>query len=127
MKSVYPKSIKKVKKYKDMNVNDVSSSQNPKTLLQMLVSRAGYGQPHYKIKHMNDNQFRAMVEFNGMQFVGRPCYKKRSAEQEVAMKALAWLTSASHSLPIRKNNEAIPLTKMKKKECELVKSIASRW
>ncbi|GLJ55299.1 hypothetical protein SUGI_1186650 [Cryptomeria japonica] len=109
-----------------MNVNDVSSSQNPKSLLQTLVPRAGYGQPHYKTKHMNDNQFRAMVEFNGMQFVGRPCYKKRSAEQEAAMEALAWLTSASHSLLVGKNNEAMPLTKMKKKECQLVKSIASR-
>lgn len=56
----------KVKKSKDMNVNDVSSSQNPKSLFQTLRSRAGYGQPRYKTKHMNDNQFRAMVEFNEM-------------------------------------------------------------
>lgn len=57
--------------------------------------------------------------------MGRPCYKKRSAEQEAAMETLAWITGASRSLPAGKNNEVMPPMKMKKKERELVKRVAS--
>ncbi|KAH9322752.1 hypothetical protein KI387_017391, partial [Taxus chinensis] len=107
-----------VKKSKDGIVDPHSSSQNPKSLLQTLVSKAGYGQPHYKTIHSNNNQFRGMVEFNGMQFVGKPCNRKRSAEQDAAMEALAWLTGASRPAPASKSNDAV-LKKPKKREREL--------
>lgn len=90
------------------------TDENPKSLLQTLVSRSGYGQPKYKEKHLKNNQFRAMVEFNGMQFVGKPCRNKKLAEKDAAMEALAWLTGASRPTSSPTSNEAIPPKKDKK-------------
>lgn len=90
------------------------TDENPKSLLQTLVSRSGYGQPKYKEKHLKDNQFRAMVEFNGMQFVGKPCRNKKLAEKDAAMEALAWLTGASRPTFSLTSNEAMPPKKEKK-------------
>eukprot|EP00252_Welwitschia_mirabilis_P023873 TRINITY_DN6872_c0_g1_i1.p1 TRINITY_DN6872_c0_g1~~TRINITY_DN6872_c0_g1_i1.p1 ORF type:complete len:675 (+),score=149.14 TRINITY_DN6872_c0_g1_i1:215-2026(+) len=68
---------------------------NPKSLLQTLLSRAGYGQPQYKTKQLRNNGFRAMVEFKGMQFVGKEHRNKKLAEKDAAMEALSWLTGVS--------------------------------
>ncbi|XP_021749282.1 DExH-box ATP-dependent RNA helicase DExH5, mitochondrial-like isoform X1 [Chenopodium quinoa] len=64
---------------------------NSKSQLQTLVTRAGYTAPTYKVKQLSNNQFRATVEFNGMQIMGRPCNNKKSAEKDAASEALEWL------------------------------------
>ncbi|WCJ19148.1 ATP-dependent RNA helicase putative [Euphorbia peplus] len=68
---------------------------NPKSLLQTLLMRAGHSPPKYKTKHLKTNEFRALVEFKGMQFVGKPKKNKQLAERDAAIEALAWLTSTS--------------------------------
>uniref|UniRef100_A0A7C9ADX3 RNA helicase n=1 Tax=Opuntia streptacantha TaxID=393608 RepID=A0A7C9ADX3_OPUST len=65
---------------------------NPKSLLQTLLMRAGHSPPKYKTKHLKTNEFRALVEFKGMQFVGKPQRNKQLAEKDAAIEALAWLT-----------------------------------
>lgn len=65
---------------------------NPKSLLQTLLMRAGHSPPKYKVKHLKTNEFRALVEFKGMQFVGKPKRNKQLAERDAAIEALAWLT-----------------------------------
>lgn len=65
---------------------------NPKGLLQTLLMRAGHAAPKYKTKHLKTNEFRALVEFKGMQFIGKPKKSKLLAEKDVAVEALAWLT-----------------------------------
>lgn len=65
---------------------------NPKNLLQTLLMRAGHSPPKYKTKHLKTNEFRALVEFKGMQFVGKPQRNKQLAEKDAAIEALAWLT-----------------------------------
>ncbi|KAK6933661.1 Helicase, C-terminal [Dillenia turbinata] len=68
---------------------------NPKSLLQTLLMRAGHSPPKYKTKHLKTNEFRALVEFKGMQFVGKPKKNKQLAERDAAVEALAWLTPTS--------------------------------
>ncbi|XP_058213075.1 DExH-box ATP-dependent RNA helicase DExH3 [Rhododendron vialii] len=68
---------------------------NPKSLLQTLMMRAGHSPPKYKTKHLKTNEFRALVEFKGMQFVGKPKKNKQLAERDAAIEALAWLTQTS--------------------------------
>ncbi|KAK8357775.1 hypothetical protein V6Z12_A05G439500 [Gossypium hirsutum] len=68
---------------------------NPKSLLQTLLMRAGHSPPKYKTKHLKTNEFRALVEFKGMQFVGKPMKNKQLAERDAAVEALAWLTHTS--------------------------------
>lgn len=64
---------------------------NSKSQLQTLLTRAGYAPPVYKTKQLKNNQFRATVEFNGMQIMGQPCNNKKSAEKDAAAEALQWL------------------------------------
>ncbi|OVA04864.1 Helicase [Macleaya cordata] len=68
---------------------------NSKNQLQTLLTRAGHQTPVYKTKQLKNNQFRAMVEFNGMQFVGQPCGSKKFAEKDAAAEALQWLAGES--------------------------------
>ncbi|KAL8265856.1 hypothetical protein R6Q59_003200 [Mikania micrantha] len=70
---------------------------NPKSLLQTLLMRAGHSPPKYKTKHLKTNEFRALVEFKGMQFVGKPKRNKQLAERDAAVEALGWLTHTSGS------------------------------
>ncbi|KAL0406692.1 UNVERIFIED_CONTAM: DExH-box ATP-dependent RNA helicase DExH3 [Sesamum latifolium] len=70
---------------------------NPKSLLQTLLMRAGHSPPKYKTKHLKTNEFRALVEFKGMQFVGKPKKNKVVAEKDAAIEALAWLTHTSEN------------------------------
>ncbi|KAJ6433099.1 hypothetical protein OIU84_020182 [Salix udensis] len=70
---------------------------NPKSLLQTQLLRSGHSPPKYKTKHLKTNEFRALVEFKGMQFVGKPKSNKQLAEGDAAIEALAWLTHTSNN------------------------------
>ncbi|XP_007010588.2 PREDICTED: DExH-box ATP-dependent RNA helicase DExH3 [Theobroma cacao] len=85
------------KKPKDSTDNSrfTKDGTNPKSLLQTLLMRAGHSPPKYKTKHLKTNEFRALVEFKGMQFVGKPKKNKQLAERDAAIEALAWLTHTS--------------------------------
>ncbi|KAL2344743.1 hypothetical protein Fmac_006028 [Flemingia macrophylla] len=64
---------------------------NSKGQLQTLLARAGYGAPFYTTKQLKNGQFRAAVEFNGVQITGQPFNKKKNAEKDAAAEALRWL------------------------------------
>ncbi|XP_050281080.1 DExH-box ATP-dependent RNA helicase DExH3 [Quercus robur] len=84
------------KKPRESNENRFTKDgTNPKSLLQTLLMRAGHSPPKYKTKHLKTNEFRALVEFKGMQFVGKPKKNKQLAERDAAIEALAWLTHTS--------------------------------
>lgn len=85
------------KKPKEISESDrfTRDGANPKGLLQTLLMRAGHSPPKYKTKHLKTNEFRALVEFKGMQFVGKPKKNKQLAERDAAIEALAWLTHTS--------------------------------
>nr|XP_048326645.1 LOW QUALITY PROTEIN: DExH-box ATP-dependent RNA helicase DExH3 [Ziziphus jujuba var. spinosa] len=68
---------------------------NPKSLLQTLIMRAGHSPPKYKPKHLKTNEYSALVEFKGLQFVGKPKKNKQLAGRDAAVEALAWLTHTS--------------------------------
>ncbi|KAF5180934.1 Dexh-box atp-dependent rna helicase dexh3 [Thalictrum thalictroides] len=68
-----------------------------KNQLQTLLSRAGREAPTYRSKQLVNNQFRSMVEFNGMQFKGKPCSTKKLSEKDAAAEALQWLMGESKS------------------------------
>lgn len=70
---------------------------NSKSKLQTLVTRAGYAAPTYKVKQLPNNQFRATVEFNGMQITGKPCSNKKAAEKDAAAEALEWLMGGTQT------------------------------
>ncbi|XP_015074293.1 DExH-box ATP-dependent RNA helicase DExH5, mitochondrial isoform X1 [Solanum pennellii] len=72
---------------------------NAKSQLQTLLNRAGYATPTYKSLQLNNNQFRATVEFNGMQIMGRPCNNKKQAEKDAAAEALEWLLEGHRAGP----------------------------
>ncbi|XP_077219815.1 DExH-box ATP-dependent RNA helicase DExH3-like [Tasmannia lanceolata] len=90
---------------------------NSKSQLQTLVTRAGHGAPIYQTKALKNNQFRASVEFNGMQFIGKPCNNKKLAEKDAAAEALQWLTGGNPS-PQHENIDHVSmlLKKSKKKQ-----------
>ncbi|XP_057491891.1 DExH-box ATP-dependent RNA helicase DExH3 isoform X2 [Actinidia eriantha] len=83
---------------------------NPKSLLQTLLMRAGHSPPKYKTKHLKTNEFRALVELKGMQFVGKPKKNKQLAERDAAIEALAWLTQTSDKSQDRDDNSAPDVT-----------------
>ncbi|XVF84733.1 hypothetical protein PTKIN_Ptkin17bG0061900 [Pterospermum kingtungense] len=70
---------------------------NSKSQLQTLLARAGYVAPTYRTKQLKNNQFRATVEFNGMQIMGQPCNSKKSAEKDAAAEALQWLMGCTQT------------------------------
>ncbi|KOM49657.1 hypothetical protein LR48_Vigan08g048400 [Vigna angularis] len=83
---------------------------NPKSLLQTLLMRAGHSPPKYKTKHLKTNEFRALVEFKGMQFVGKPKRNKQLAERDAAIEALAWLTHTSDNNQPEDDNSPTDVT-----------------
>uniref|UniRef100_A0A6V7QXA0 Helicase C-terminal domain-containing protein n=1 Tax=Ananas comosus var. bracteatus TaxID=296719 RepID=A0A6V7QXA0_ANACO len=85
--------------------NIVKDRTNPKSLLQTLLMRAGHSPPKYKTKHLKTNEFRAIVEFKGMQFVGKPKRNKQLAERDAAIEALGWLTHTSDSSKQYENDD----------------------
>ncbi|GAB2228600.1 hypothetical protein Droror1_Dr00022720 [Drosera rotundifolia] len=74
-----------------------SGGDNSKNQLQTLVTRAGHQPPFYSVKQLSNNQFRATVEFNGMQITGRPCNNKKGAEKDAAAEALEWLKGGTQT------------------------------
>lgn len=93
----------------DGKSNLIKDGMNPKSLLQTLLMRAGHTPPKYKVKHLKTNEFRAMVEFKGMQFVGKPKRNKQLAERDAAIEALAWLTQTSGVKPQDEGDDDSPL------------------
>ncbi|KAJ7982481.1 putative ATP-dependent RNA helicase [Quillaja saponaria] len=91
---VFGRESKRPKESSD-NSKFTKDGTNPKSLLQTLLMRAGHSPPKYKTKHLKTNEFRALVEFKGMQFVGKPKKNKQLAERDAAVEALAWLTHTS--------------------------------
>ncbi|XP_051122066.1 DExH-box ATP-dependent RNA helicase DExH5, mitochondrial-like isoform X2 [Andrographis paniculata] len=73
------------------NTESGPGGDNSKSQLQTLLTRAGYAAPRYKTNQLKINQFRAIVEFNGMQIAGQPCNNKKQAEKDAAAEALRWL------------------------------------
>ncbi|KAF9599180.1 hypothetical protein IFM89_035639 [Coptis chinensis] len=94
---VFGRESKKVRETSENGGNNsfMKDGTNPKSLLQTLLMRAGHSPPKYKTKHLKTNEFRALVEFKGMQFVGKPKKNKQLAERDAAVEALAWLTHTS--------------------------------
>ncbi|PIA63667.1 hypothetical protein AQUCO_00201187v1 [Aquilegia coerulea] len=74
-----------------------AGGDNSKNQLQTLLSRAGHEAPTYRTKQLINNHFRSMVEFNGMQFKGKPCSTKKLSEKDAAAEALQWLMGESKS------------------------------
>lgn len=87
---------------------------NSKSQLQTLLTRAGYAAPSYKTKQLKNNQFRATVEFNGMQIMGQPCNNKKSAEKDAAAEALQWLVGGTQTSQEYINHMSMLLKKSKK-------------
>ncbi|XP_058184663.1 DExH-box ATP-dependent RNA helicase DExH5, mitochondrial-like isoform X3 [Rhododendron vialii] len=87
---------------------------NSKSQLQTLLTRAGYAAPTYKTKQLNNNQFRATVEFKGMQIMGRPCNNKKQAEKDAAAEALECLMGGTHRGHDYVENMSMMLKKSKK-------------
>ncbi|XP_078154848.1 DEA(D/H)-box RNA helicase family protein isoform X1 [Carex rostrata] len=87
--------LTKIDNNSNKNNNLIKDGMNPKSLLQTLLMRAGHTPPKYKTKHLKTNEFRAIVEFKGMQFVGKPKKNKQLAERDAAIEALGWLTQTS--------------------------------
>ena len=92
---VFGRESKKPREPCDSSDRFTKDGTNPKSLLQTLLMRAGHSPPKYKTKHLKTNEFRALVEFKGMQFVGKPKKNKQLAERDAAIEALAWLTHTS--------------------------------
>lgn len=87
---------------------------NSKSQLQTLLTRAGYNAPSYKTKQLKNNQFLSLVEFNGMQIMGKPCSNKKSAEKDAAAEALTWLMGGTQTGLEYINHMSIMLKKSKK-------------
>ncbi|GLT88688.1 hypothetical protein SLE2022_067030 [Rubroshorea leprosula] len=106
---VFGRESKKPKNSSDEN-RFTRDGTNPKSLLQTLLMRAGHSPPKYKTKHLKTNEFRALVEFKGMQFVGKPKKNKQLAERDAAIEALAWLTHTSDKNQDEDNNSPPDVT-----------------
>lgn len=98
------------KKQASGNDKFTKDGTNPKSLLQTLLMRAGHSPPKYKTKHLKTNEFRALVEFKGMQFVGKPKKNKQLAERDAAIEALAWLTHTSDNSANSDDDSPIDVT-----------------
>ncbi|KAF8393968.1 hypothetical protein HHK36_020170 [Tetracentron sinense] len=88
---------------------------NSKSQLQTLLTRGGHETPTYKTKPLKNQQFRATVEFNRMQFMGQPCNNKKLAEKDAATEALQWLRGGTQSHPVDFDHMSMLMTKSKKK------------
>ncbi|KAK8916437.1 putative pre-mRNA-splicing factor ATP-dependent RNA helicase [Platanthera zijinensis] len=87
---------------------------NPKSQLQTILTRAGHGNPSYRMKQLKNQQFRAMVMFNGMEFIGQPCMNKKQAEKNAASEALEWLIGGASSGSRELEHLSLGLKKSKK-------------
>ncbi|XAR54513.1 RNA helicase [Bertholletia excelsa] len=105
---VFGRESKKPRQSSSENDRFTRDGTNPKSLLQTLLMRAGHSPPKYKTKHLKTNEFRALVEFKGMQFVGKPKRNKQLAERDAAIEALAWLTQTSDNTQDNDNDNSLP-------------------
>ncbi|KAL9324999.1 hypothetical protein ACSQ67_005644 [Phaseolus vulgaris] len=87
---------------------------NTKGQLQTLLTRAGYGAPFYTTKQLKNNEFRATVEFNGVQIMGQPYSNKKNAEKDAAAEALQWLMGSIQTGDEDTNHMTMLLKKSKK-------------
>ncbi|KAK8965211.1 putative pre-mRNA-splicing factor ATP-dependent RNA helicase [Platanthera guangdongensis] len=87
---------------------------NPKSQLQTILTRAGHDNPSYRMKQLKNQQFRAMVMFNGMEFIGQPCMNKKQAEKNAASEALEWLIGGASSGSRELEHLSLGLKKSKK-------------
>ncbi|KAK7348858.1 hypothetical protein VNO80_23591 [Phaseolus coccineus] len=87
---------------------------NTKGQLQTLLTRAGYGAPFYTTKQLKNNEFRATVEFNGVQIMGQPYSNKKNAEKDAAAEALQWLMGRIQTGNEDTNHMTMLLKKSKK-------------
>ncbi|GAB2246649.1 hypothetical protein Droror1_Dr00002142 [Drosera rotundifolia] len=92
---VFGRECRKPRESIDKSARFTRDGANPKSLLQTLLMRAGHHPPKYKTKHLKTNEFRALVEFSGHQFVGKPKRNKQLAERDAAIEGLAYLTQTS--------------------------------
>ncbi|KAL9262800.1 DExH-box ATP-dependent RNA helicase DExH3-like protein [Drosera capensis] len=92
---VFGRECRKPREPIDKSARFTRDGANPKSLLQTLLMRAGHHPPKYKTKHLKTNEFRALVEFSGHQFVGKPKRNKQLAERDAAIEGLAYLTQTS--------------------------------
>ncbi|KAH9610799.1 hypothetical protein KSS87_023690 [Heliosperma pusillum] len=106
---VFGRESRKPKDLSDNNSKFSKDGTNPKSLLQTLLMRAGHSPPKYKTKHLKTNDFRALVEFKGMQFVGKPRRNKQLAERDAAIEALAWLTHTDNKTQDDNDEDSPPL------------------
>ncbi|CAH8254939.1 unnamed protein product [Arabidopsis lyrata] len=113
-KALSPTPTKKLKEVGTQLQN--SGGENNKNQLQTLLARAGHGSPVYKTRQLKNNQFRAMVTFNGLDFMGKPCGSKKNAEKDAAHEALLWLQGESKSSLNDLNHMSILLKKNKSKK-----------
>ncbi|KAF5193581.1 Atp-dependent rna helicase protein [Thalictrum thalictroides] len=109
---VFGRESKKLRETSEASGNNsfTKDGTNPKSLLQTLLMRAGHSPPKYKTKHLKTNEFRALVEFKGMQFVGKPKKNKQLAERDAAIEALAWLTHTSDKNQNEDDNTPLDVT-----------------
>lgn len=91
-----------------------SEGDNPKGQLQTMLTRAGHSNPSYRMKQLKNQQFRAVVVFNGMEFVGQPCTNKKQAEKNAALEALEWLIGGASSGSREFEHLSLGLKKSKK-------------
>ncbi|WOL01197.1 DExH-box ATP-dependent RNA helicase DExH3 [Canna indica] len=104
------------KKTKSLLTSSTGGGDNAKNQLQTMLTRAGHQNPTYKTKQLKNNQFRAMVEFNGMQFIGQPCSNKKLAEKDAASEALEWLMGSRDASASRDTENMSMLLKKSKKQ-----------
>ena len=95
---------------------------NSKNQLQTLLARAGHELPSYKTKQLKNNQFCSTVIFNGLNFVGQPCNKKKQAEKEAAGQALLWLKGDSSHDDIEHVSILLKSKKKNRKTSDSVKT-----
>ena len=113
-KALSPTTTKKLKVVGTQLPN--SGGENDKNHLQTVLARAGHGTPVYKTRQLKNNQFRAMVTFNGLDFMGKPCSSKKNAEKDAAHEALLWLQGESKSSLNDLNHMSTLLKKDKSKK-----------
>lgn len=94
-----PKEAKTETSLRNSGGGSGSGADNAKNQLQTLLARGGHESPVYSVKQLKNNQFRAVVMFNGLDFVGQPCGSKKHAEKDAANEALQWLTGEAQLTP----------------------------
>lgn len=109
------KATKETKTGKLLKGSAGNGGDNSKTDLQNLLVRAGHEAPTYKTRQLKNNQFRATVYFNGLEFVGQPNTSKKGAEKDAAAEALLWLRGETHS-PSKDIDSVSMLLKTSKKQ-----------